>query len=119
MALELRSPLESCVSIQDVVGAAKTKGNIELIGGVIGFYPVDVENGKLGTFIIQADEIEVDVDSAATYNAGDLLYEDAAVPTGVWNKTGGAGRIAVAVCKKDYPALSTKVLAVKFSGTGV
>ena len=119
MAIELRSPLESCVTVQEVAGANKTKGTVELIGGSVGFWITDVASGKLGAVIVRADEIEVDVDSAATYNAGDILYDSSTAPTGVFNKTSGAGRRAVAIAKKDYPALTAKILAVKFDGTGV
>ena len=119
MAIELRSPLESCVSIQETAGANKTKGTVELIGGSIGFWATDVSNGKLGAVIVRADEIEVDVDSAATYNAGDILYDSSTAPTGTFNKTSGAGRRAVAIVKKDYPALTAKISAVLFNGVGV
>lgn len=109
MAYRLRDLPEEAVSLQVVASGAKTQGQADLINGKPGFWLAAVADGELGTFITEAEQVLVDVDSGLTYSAGDVLYEHATVPTGVLNKT-SSSRTKMGYVLKSYPASTSQVL---------
>lgn len=105
---KLRTSPEECISLQAVASGAKTQGQSDIVNGKVGFWFEAVESGATGVFITEADQVLVDVDSAA-YSAGDVLYEHATVPTGVLNKT-SSSRTKMGYVLKTYPAATTQVV---------
>ena len=60
--------------------------------------------------------MEVDCDNALVYTAGDFVYDSDSAPTGIVNKTSGAGRRKCGIVLKTYPA-STSKISIEFDGT--
>jgi hypothetical protein len=108
----LASELNQSNRIESAAGATKTKGQAEVIGTLYGFWFGDVANGEKGTFVIGGNLYEADCDNTIAYTAGDALYDDGTTPTGVLNKTAGAGRVVVGYVTKDYGIGTAKILLV-------
>lgn len=114
MALRMRDELEDAVVLIVAASGAKTQGQSDIVNGKPGFWHAAVADTELGSFITEAPMVLADVDSAGTYNAGDVLYEHATVPTGVLNKTATA-RTKVGYVLKSYPANTSQVL-MRYTG---
>jgi hypothetical protein len=115
MAYNLNSELCDSKQIEVVAGAAKTKGTPEVVNNVLGFWFTDTANAALGTFIIGGQKVLADCDSAVTFNAGDSVYDATVAPTGIVNKTSGAGRTKVGYACKSY-VLGTSQIHIVFDG---
>jgi hypothetical protein len=105
----LRELPEEAVSLQAVAVGAKTQGQADIVNGKPGFWFEATADGATGTFIVEAEQVLVDVDSSLTYSAGDVLYEHATVPTGVLNKT-SSSRTKMGYALKSYAANTAQVL---------
>lgn len=113
----LKSEIDDIERIIVKPGSAKTGGVAALIGGAYGFYLKDLAANEEGVFVTRAALVEVDVDSAATYGEGDIVYDHATVPTGVLNKTSSSRR-AVGYSYKTNAAGSSRILIVLHGGNG-
>lgn len=115
MAYLLQSELCDSKQIEVVAGAAKTKGSPEIVNNVLGFWFTNVDNAKAGAFIIGGQKVLADADPTVTFNAGDSVYDATPAPTGIVNKTAGAGRVKVGYCAKSY-VLGTSKIHIVFDG---
>lgn len=113
----LKSEIGDAEKILVKPGTAKTGGVAALIGGTYGFYLKTLAANEEGMFVTRAALVEADVDSAATYGEGDIVYDHATVPTGVLNKT-SASRRAVGYSYKTNAAGSSRILIVLHGGNG-
>lgn len=116
MAYLLQSELCDSKQIEVVAGAAKTKGSPEVVNNTFGFWFTDTANTKAGAFIIGGQKVLADADPAVTFNAGDSVYDATPVPTGIVNKTSGAGRVKVGYAAKSY-ILGTSKIHIVFDGS--
>lgn len=105
----LRELPEESVSLQAIASGAKTQGQADLVNGKPGFWFEATADGATGTFIVEAEQVLVDVNSSLTYSAGDVLYEHATVPTGVLDKTSST-RTKMGYALKSYAANTSQVL---------
>lgn len=99
---------------QTLTTGSVTKGAAAIVNDVYGFY-IDsktysatdtTEKANVALLVFSGTKVEVDAE-ALTYNAGDFVYDDDTTPTGVLNKTSGAGRRRVGV------VLEKKVLSAQ------
>lgn len=111
----LQSELCDSKQIEVVAGAAKTKGSPEVVNDAFGFWFTDTENAASGAFIIGAQKVLADCDTAVTFNSGDAVYDASVAPTGTVNKTSGAGRRKVGYAQKSY-VLGTAKIVIVFDG---
>ena len=116
MSYRLNTPHVAEMEMFVVAGANKAIGLAELVNTRLGFYQAGAVDGQLATFTIKAAGILVDADPAATYAAGDAVF-DAGTPTGTVNKTGTAGRRLIGYVKKTYPATTASIEIIDFDGT--
>jgi hypothetical protein len=112
MAYLLQSELCDSKQIEVVAGAAKTKGTPEVVNNTTGFWFTDTANAANGAFIIGAQKVLADCDPAVTFNAGDSVYDATVAPTGIVNKTSGAGRTKIGYAAKSYTLGTTKIVIV-------
>lgn len=101
----------------EAVSAAKTKGAIEKIQDVYGFYMTDLSSGDDGTFIYKAKQVRIGkkTGTGELIYAGDYVYGD---PTDSYNvsATKSAGFIYLGIAKEDQVASDTDIL-IEFDGT--
>lgn len=116
MAYELGCPLGETRELLIAPVAAKNPGFAETIASRVGFWLAGASANQLATFIYKAKRVFADAEGAATYSAGDAVYDSGASPTGVVNKTSGAGRTIVGYALKSYPAGTTKIEIEDFDG---
>lgn len=115
MAYLLQSELCDSKQIEVVAGAAKTKGTPEIVNNTMGFWFTDTANATSGAFIIGGQKVLADADPTVTFNAGDSVYDASVAPTGIVNKTSGAGRLKVGYAQKSY-VLGTSKIVIVFDG---
>lgn len=117
MAYELGCNKDATSEIFVAPVAVKTPGQAEAVSSKVGFWVAGANANNLATFIFKAKRVFADADGAATYNAGDAVYDSGASPTGIVNKTSGAGRTIVGYALKSYPAGTTRIEIEDFDGT--
>ena len=112
MAFYLSSELNQANRLEVTAGADKTKGDVEVIGTIIGFWFESVLSGEDGTVVIGGNLYTVDCDNTLAYTAGDAVFQDTAAITGVVNKTSGGTNVIVGYAAKNYPIGTSKILIV-------
>lgn len=117
MSYILLSSLEDTTQIINTVAAAKVKGAAEIVNNALAFYIKDSETlPERMVMITGASVVEADCDGTVTFNAGDNVYDSDTTPTGIVNKTSGAGRRVVGKVYESVVLGSTKVKIVFYGG---
>ena len=116
MAYRLSSEHSTTKELIVTLAAAKTAGEADLVASKLGYYQNGGSIGDQVSFHYGAKRITVDADGAATYSAGDAVY-DAGTPSGTVNKAATAGRRLVGYALRSYPAGTTKIEVEDFDGT--
>ncbi|TGN08630.1 hypothetical protein [Leptospira bandrabouensis] len=117
MAYELGCNKDATREIWTAPNAAKTPGQAETVASKVGFWIAGAVADTLAVFIFKAKRVFADAEGATTYAAGDAVYDSGASPTGIVNKTSGAGRTIVGYALKSYPAGTTRIEIEDFDGT--
>lgn len=117
MAYELGCSPSEAREIWSAPVAAKTVGQAENVTSKVGFWNAGALANRLAQFVFKAKRVVADADPAPTYAAGDPVYDNAATPTGIVNKTSGVGRTIVGFALKSYPAGTNKIEIEDFDGT--
>lgn len=116
MAYELGCEKEATRELLVAPVAAKAVGLAEAVTSKVGFWFTGADANQLAPFIFKAKRVVADADGGATYSAGDPVFDNAASPTGIVNKTSATGRTIVGYALKTYPAGTTKIEIEDFDG---
>lgn len=117
MSYELASNKDTTRELDVDPAGTKTVGEAGVVSSKVGFWFSGGVSGTKAPFIYKAKRVFADADGAATYSAGDAVYDAAAAPTGTVNKTSATGRTIVGYALKTYPAGTTKIEVEDFDGT--
>lgn len=89
MAYNIKNPNYKALAYTH--NAVLTKGQALYIDTTQYVFPLTVTvANEPATFVHMADAVEVDCDNTLTYTSGEAVYDAAAAPTGVVNKTAAA-----------------------------
>jgi len=104
-------------SFEYTASAAKTKGFVEKINDVYGFWFTVVASGSDGTFIYKCKQVRIGkkTGTGEAINQGDRVYGDPADSYNV-SPTKSAGYIYLGIAKEAQTSSDTDVL-IEFDGT--
>lgn len=124
MALrEQCEPSAMRTAVRKLTTGSVTKGVAAIQENVYGFWVDSVtysatdlrEGANNAVLCYEAENVEIDA-AAATYNAGDYVYDDDTTPTGIINLTSGAGRRRVGIAKEGKVLGAQGKLLIQLTG---
>ena len=112
MAFNLKTP--NYTPIEYTHNAILAKGVPIYISTTQYIFPVTITVANVAAvYVHEADVVEADCDNTLTYTSGEAVYDADAAPTGILNKTSGAGRKKIGIVSNPegdvYPVGTAKI----------